>query len=69
MSAGVRLGFVGWLVWCAAPLAAQTAGDPLVLTHITVIDGTGAAARPDMTVTLTHGRIGSIEPAATASMA
>jgi N-acyl-D-aspartate/D-glutamate deacylase len=33
---------------------------PLVLEHVTVIDATGAAARPDMTVVFRTGRISEI---------
>jgi len=33
---------------------------PLVFTHVTVIDAAGAAAKPDMTVVLTGGRINEI---------
>jgi len=36
---------------------------PLVLQHITVIDGTGAAPQPDQTVVITAGRITNIGPA------
>src|SRR5215203_1862706 len=44
-----------------APLAAQTRDGlqprPLVLTHVTVIDATGAAAKPEMTVVIIGDRI------------
>ena len=33
---------------------------PLVLQHITIIDGTGAAPRPDQTVVIRGGRITAI---------
>lgn len=42
---------------------------PLVaLTHVRVIDGTGAAAREDQTVVLSHGKIESVSDAASASV-
>ena len=34
----------------------------LAITHVTVIDGTGAAARPDMTVLVEDDRIASVDP-------
>jgi imidazolonepropionase-like amidohydrolase len=37
-----------------------TAARPLVLEHVTVIDATGAPAKPDMTVVITSGRISEI---------
>ena len=41
--------------------AQQPAPSPiLVFTHVTVIDVTGAPARPDMTVVMTEGRIRAI---------
>ncbi len=39
----------------------------VVLTHVRVIDGTGAAAREDQTVVLDHGKIASVGDAASAS--
>lgn len=42
---------------------------PLVaLTHIRVIDGTGAAAREDQTVIVSHGKIESVSDAASATV-
>jgi len=43
--------------------AAQTARDAktLAITHVTVIDVTGAASKPDMTVTVRGGRIAGIK--------
>jgi imidazolonepropionase-like amidohydrolase len=35
---------------------------PLVLQHVTVIDGTGAAPQPDQTVVITGGRITAVGP-------
>jgi len=37
----------------------------LALTHVRVIDGTGAVAAPDQTIVIDHGRIASTGPAAT----
>src|SRR2546428_9929012 len=34
---------------------------PLVFTHVTVIDATGAQAKPDMTVVIVGGRVVSID--------
>jgi imidazolonepropionase-like amidohydrolase len=39
-----------------------------VLTHVRVIDGTGAAAREDQTIVLSHGKIESVSDAASASV-
>jgi hypothetical protein len=40
----------------------NTRSESLVFTHITVIDATGAAARPEMTVVITRGRIAELGP-------
>jgi imidazolonepropionase-like amidohydrolase len=40
----------------------------VALTHVRVIDGTGAAAREDQTVVLSHGKIESVADAASASV-
>src|SRR5579863_4867713 len=40
----------------------------IALTHVRVIDGTGAAAREDQTVVLSHGKIESVSDAASASV-
>lgn len=40
----------------------------VALTHVRVIDGTGAAAREDQTVVLSHGKIESVSDAAAASV-
>ena len=39
----------------------ETAPRPLVFTHVTVIDATGARAKPDMTVVVVGDRIASID--------
>ena len=41
---------------------------PLAITHVTVIDGTGAAAQPDMTVVIDGGRITALAKASTISL-
>ncbi len=42
---------------------------PIVaLTHVRVIDGTGASAREDQTIVLSHGKIESVSDAASASV-
>jgi hypothetical protein len=49
------------IILAPAPLVAQSKGDlqsqPFVFTHVTVIDGTGATAKPDMTVVMIGDRI------------
>jgi imidazolonepropionase-like amidohydrolase len=40
----------------------------VALTHVRVIDGTGAAAREDQTIILSHGKIESVSDAASASV-
>jgi cytosine/adenosine deaminase-related metal-dependent hydrolase len=53
----IRYAFLGlWLL--LQPAAAQTG--PLAITHVTVIDATGAAPRPDMTVLVSDGRVSAI---------
>jgi imidazolonepropionase-like amidohydrolase len=63
------------LRWCLAflfplfvGLDVLSASDPasLVFTHVTIIDATGAAAKPNMTVLIHGGRIGEISDSATA---
>src|SRR4029077_7155583 len=67
------------VVGCWSRAAAQTLSPtvqafvkvnvPVVaLTHVRVIDGTGAAAREDQTVILSHGKIESVSDAASASV-
>jgi imidazolonepropionase-like amidohydrolase len=52
-------------VLAATPAAAQPANPrTLALTNATVIDGTGAAPRPDMTVVIEGGRITAVYPTA-----
>jgi imidazolonepropionase-like amidohydrolase len=40
----------------------------VVLTHVRVIDGTGAAPREDQTIVISSGKIQSVEPSATAKV-
>ncbi len=40
----------------------RAAGGPIAVTHVTVIDMTGAAAKPNMTVVATGGRITALGP-------
>src|ERR1041384_1091752 len=69
------------LLLAAAPAQAQrptlgAAARPFVaidtpvvaITHVRVIDGTGAPARPDQTLVMTDGRIAALGPAASLSV-
>ena len=50
-------------LFCASLLLAQqrtNSSQVLVFTHVTVIDATGAAAKPDMTVVIRDGRIAAL---------
>ncbi len=69
------LGAAAWLALNATPLAAQSAAErfpdlvavdatPVALTHVKVIDGTGAPARTDQTVVIEGGRIAAVGPSA-----
>lgn len=54
------------LLLVAGGLKGQEPPGPVVaLTHVTVIDGSGEAARPDMTVTIRGGRIQAVFPSGT----
>jgi imidazolonepropionase-like amidohydrolase len=74
---------LGFALACVLVLVAVVAGQTLspqvrgfvkvdapvvALTHVRVIDGTGAAAREDQTVVLSHGKIESVSDAASASI-
>ncbi len=50
----------------APPAAAVIAYDQpvIAITHVRVVDGTGAAARPDQTVVIDHGKIRAVGPSA-----
>jgi imidazolonepropionase-like amidohydrolase len=53
-----------FLILCSPFLISRAdTGVPLVLQHLTVIDGTGRAAHPDQTVVIVGGRITAIGPA------
>src|SRR6185295_18015060 len=69
----------GFLVLSVAPLPAQTPApavqrfisveDPVVaLTHVRVVDGTGAPPAEDQTVVIAQGRIGAVGPAGSVSL-
>lgn len=70
----------GFLVMaCSAALMAQTLSPQVrgfvkvdapvvVLTHVRVIDGTGAAARDDQTIVISKGKIESVSDAASANL-
>jgi imidazolonepropionase-like amidohydrolase len=53
------------LLLALSPVATAATPPALVLTHITVIDATGAAAKPDLTVVITGNRIAEIGSATT----
>jgi imidazolonepropionase-like amidohydrolase len=69
---------IGILTLCARSIASQTAppANPFIkidapviaLTHVRVIDGTGAPAREDQTVVISKGKIESVGDASTASV-
>lgn len=65
MKSKLRLGLLVLILPLAVvPTAhAQSTRDakPLAITHVSVIDATGAVAKPDMTVTLRDGRIAEIK--------
>ncbi len=51
------------MVCCLLPISAQVQSHksrPLAFTRVTVIDATGAAAKPEMTVVVTDGRITAV---------
>ncbi|GIL37952.1 amidohydrolase family protein [Roseiterribacter gracilis] len=47
----------------------RVTGPKIALQHVRVIDGTGAAAKPDQTVVIENGKITAIQPAAKAAPA
>jgi imidazolonepropionase-like amidohydrolase len=58
MKNGLGLLLLSLLLWLLhAQRAAATSAADLVLTHVTVIDATGAPAKPDVTVVITGDRI------------
>ena len=52
---------------CACAKREFPTGTFLAITHVTLIDGTGAPAQPDMTVLVARDRIVAISPAASAN--
>jgi imidazolonepropionase-like amidohydrolase len=57
---GILLIAVAWATACSETVASDQ--QPLALTGLTVIDGTGAAARPNHTVVIESGRFVAIGP-------
>ena len=51
----------------AAALGSIATAEPTIIDHVTLIDGTGRAPRPDMAVEIDGGRFVAIEPAAFAT--
>ena len=77
MSRVSRAALLATAVIAPAPLAAQrptlsitvrqyvSVDAPTVaITHVRVIDGTGAAAKPDQTIIITDGKIAAVGPSA-----
>jgi imidazolonepropionase-like amidohydrolase len=70
----VLVAFVCPLVLVAQTLSPQVRGfvktdaPVIALTHVRVIDGTGAAAREDQTIVIAHGKIASVGEAASAEI-
>ena len=67
MSSFVSLG-VGQTISDAVRPFVKVDAPVVALTHVRVIDGTGAAAREDQTVVLSHGKIESVSEAGSASI-
>ena len=63
----VRLGFAALLAAVPGPGVAQSA-PPLAIVHVTLIDGTGAPPRRDVTVIVAGGRVRDIVPARSARL-
>ena len=62
MSASIfmkRMALIMLSVWVVPALAAEPS---LLLTHLTVVDGTGMPAKPDMTIAIEGGLISAIYP-------
>jgi imidazolonepropionase-like amidohydrolase len=54
---------VAWVALAfSVPVAVSAQTEALVFTNVTVIDGTGGAARPAMTVIIRNGRIEAVAP-------
>jgi imidazolonepropionase-like amidohydrolase len=63
-----RLAILLGAALCCAQAIAAAAPNPLVLTHVTLIDATGRSPQTDQTVVIEKGRIVSIVPAASAKL-
>jgi imidazolonepropionase-like amidohydrolase len=53
---------------CVLLSACAKREEALAITHVTVIDGTGAPAPPDMTVLIKRGRIAAVTPSSSANI-
>jgi imidazolonepropionase-like amidohydrolase len=55
--------FLSWLLLCQLAMSAWAAAPkPLLLTHVGLIDGTGAPVRPNMTIAIDGQRIAAVYP-------
>ncbi len=63
-----RLSFVGQTISPKVQLFVKVSAPVVALTHVRVIDGTGAAAQDDQTIILSKGKIESVGDAATANV-
>jgi len=63
-----RVAFVGQTLSPGVQAFVKVNAPVVALTHVRVIDGTGAAAREDQTVILNHGKIESVGDASAASV-
>ena len=62
MSASTFMKHMVSLTLFALALPVFAAAPPLLLTHVTLIDGTGAPARPHMSIAIDDGRITAVYP-------
>jgi hypothetical protein len=53
---------------CVAMASCAKRGTQLAITHVTVIDATGSAPQPDMTVLIERGKIAAISPTNSANL-
>ncbi len=60
--ASTFLGRTLLLVLCALSASAFSAEPPLLLTHVTLIDGSGAPAQAGMSIAISEGRIAALYP-------
>jgi len=63
-----RLSFVGQTVWQKVQPFVKVNAPVVALTHVRVIDGTGTAAREDLTIILNKGKIESVSDASAANV-